>query len=274
MFDIFANRGYLAVAAALISAPIIIHLINSMRFRETHTEAAGPLRVRELVNYSPIAEGIRYVRSDLRLLATMLAKCGIGILGASWVIFPVMGERVFPLTGHGLTAARASMFSMSLLMAARGVGSVIGPLLAASWAGQNQHRLRSLILFGLTAGGIGYILLGRAPNLALACAAIVFAHMGASNIWVSSTTLLQLNTDDRFRGRVFSADLGFAMLMMAISCFVSGRIVDSGVSARTLASGIGLVMMVPAAGWLWAQGLWRQRAGAQAPQGSSSVGNP
>src|ERR1043166_3023581 len=33
MLDFFANPGFLAVAAALISAPIIIHLINRMRFR-------------------------------------------------------------------------------------------------------------------------------------------------------------------------------------------------------------------------------------------------
>src|SRR2546425_10264861 len=33
MFDIFANPGYLAVAAALVTAPIIIHLINRMRFK-------------------------------------------------------------------------------------------------------------------------------------------------------------------------------------------------------------------------------------------------
>ncbi len=33
MFDVFANPGYLAVAAALVSAPIIIHLINRMRFK-------------------------------------------------------------------------------------------------------------------------------------------------------------------------------------------------------------------------------------------------
>jgi len=33
MLDIFANPGYLAAAAALISAPIIIHLINRMRFK-------------------------------------------------------------------------------------------------------------------------------------------------------------------------------------------------------------------------------------------------
>src|SRR3954471_9996689 len=33
MLEIFTNPGFLAVAGALISAPIIIHLINRMRFK-------------------------------------------------------------------------------------------------------------------------------------------------------------------------------------------------------------------------------------------------
>ena len=33
MADWFLNPGYLAAAAALISVPIIIHLINRMRFK-------------------------------------------------------------------------------------------------------------------------------------------------------------------------------------------------------------------------------------------------
>ena len=249
------NAGSFLVSALLISR---------MDFHEAHAEAHGPLRLRDLVDFKPIADGIRYVRADVRLLATMLVKTGIGIMGASWVIFPVMGERVFPLHGHGLSGARGGMFSMSLLMAARGVGSLVGPLAAASWAGQNQARLRSLILAGLTIGGIGYMLLGTAPSLLLACAAVMFAHTGASNIWVSSTTLLQMNTDDRFRGRVFSADLGVAMLMMAISTFSAGRIIDAGISVRELAVGVGLTVMLPAASWLWAQGLWKKTAEASA----------
>jgi len=244
-------------------------LISRMDFRESHTELHGRLRLREVVDFKPVAEGIRYLRSDMRLLATMLAKTGIGIMGASWVIFPVMGERVFPLRGHGLSSARGGMLSMSLLMASRGVGSLIGPLLAAGWAGQNPARLRSLILTGLIVGGVGYMLLGKAPGLALACAAVVFAHMGGSNIWVSSTTLLQMNTEDRFRGRLFSADLSVVTLMMAITTFCAGRILDSGISARQLAVGVGLTVMVPAAGWLWAQGLWKRADG----QASAQVGS-
>jgi MFS family permease len=190
------------------------------------------------------------------LAAIMMVKTGIGIMGASWVIFPVMGERVFPLRGP--SGPRGGMLSMSLLMASRGFGSLIGPLLAGSWAGQNQARLRTLIMTGLTIGGVGYMLLGMAPCLVLACAAVMFAHMGASNIWVSSTTLLQMNTDDRFRGRVFSADLSVLTLMMAISTFFAGRILDAGISARELAVGVGATVMLPAAAWLWAQGLWKR----------------
>jgi hypothetical protein len=67
-----------------------------------------------------------------------------------------------------------------------------------------------------------------------------------------------MNTDDRFRGRVFSADLSVLTLMMAISTFFAGRILDAGISARELAVGVGATVMLPAAAWLWAQGLWKR----------------
>src|SRR5437588_10811483 len=39
MLDIFSNPGFLAVAGAMVSAPIIIHLINRMRFRRVRWAA-------------------------------------------------------------------------------------------------------------------------------------------------------------------------------------------------------------------------------------------
>src|SRR2546421_7798438 len=138
-------------------------MIRGMDFHESHVQHR-PLRVRDLVDYSPITEGIRYVRSDARLIATMVAKTGIGIMGANWVIFPLLGEKVFPLTGHGLAPSRGGMLSMSLLMAARGVGSVMGPIASAAWAGQNQGRLRVLIMAGGTAWGGGRLPPGGGPE--------------------------------------------------------------------------------------------------------------
>jgi predicted MFS family arabinose efflux permease len=83
------------------------------------------------------------------------------------------------------------------------------------------------------------------------------AHCGGSTVWVFSTTLLQLNTEDRFRGRVFSADLGLCMLTIAMGAYVCGVFLDQGVSARTLVTATGLVMLVPAALWAWANRFWK-----------------
>jgi hypothetical protein len=83
--------------------------------------------------------------------------------------------------------------------------------------------------------------------MAAACA--MLAHMGGSTVWVFSTTLLQLHADDRFRGRVFSADLGFSMLTIAAGAYLCGRLLDAGITARTVATYTGLVMLIPAVLW-------------------------
>ena len=128
-------------------------LIRGMDFREPHASDTAPFRLRELVDFSPIAEGVRYIRRDARLLATVLLKGGIGLLGANWVIFPIMGERVFPLRLAGIDTARAAVIGMSLLMGARGIGALIGPFTATQWAGGSDSRMRRGILIAFSAAG-------------------------------------------------------------------------------------------------------------------------
>jgi hypothetical protein len=141
------------------------------------------------------------------------------------------------------------MLGMSLLLGARGLGALIGPLVSARWAGHSQRRLRLGVFFGYIVVGIGYASLGFSSTLWLACLCAAFAHMGGSTVWVFSTTILQLNTDDRFRGRVFAADLGFSMLTIAIGAYVCGRFLDVGFSPRSVAVATGLVMIVPTVLW-------------------------
>ena len=61
-----------------------------------------------------------------------------------------------------------------------------------------------------------------------------------------------MNTEDRFRGRVFSADLGFSMLTIAVGAYVCGIFLDRGVSAQVVASATGIIMLLPALLWGWA----------------------
>ena len=233
------------------------YLITRMHFVEPHAEGRGPLRVGDLVNYSPVLEGVRYVRSHRSLLPTVFAKAGNLVIGPSWVLFTVMGQKYFPVHWHGLDPQRGAMLGMSLLLGGRGLGALIGPLISAPWAGRSERRLRLGIFYGYLVVAMGYVFIGSAGNVWSACFWAAFAHLGGATVWVFSTTLLQLNTDDRFRGRVFSADLGLCMLTIAIGAYACGAFLDLGISARTLVSAAGLAMLVPAGLWAWVMKVWR-----------------
>ncbi len=229
----------------LISASLIV----GMRFSEPHTEGTHAFHVRELVDFSPILAGIRYVRSQVRLRTTVLVKAGNLIIGPGWVLFTVMGQREFPVRWHGLDPARGAFLGMSLLLGARGLGALLGPLFTAPWAGSWKHRLEGAIFWGYLATAAGYSLLGVSAHLWQACLCVMLAHFGSSIVWVFSTTLLQLQSDDRFRGRVFAADLGLSMFTIAAGAYLAGRFVDWGFAARHVASFSGMLMLVPAMLW-------------------------
>ena len=234
--------------------------LGRMHFEEPHAASASKLRVRELLDYSPLLAGLRYVRRDARLFATVLVKTGLAQMGVSWVLFTVMGQRVFPLRWPGLEPQRGAVLGMSFLMGARGVGALFGPLGAARWAGHRESRLRLGILFGFLAVALGYGVLGIAGSLWAACFWVVLGHCGGSTVWVFSTTLLQLNTEDKFRGRVFSAELGLSMLTLAVGAYLAGSLIDRGIEPRTVAVGTGLAMLDPASLWAWMLRLWRTKA--------------
>jgi MFS family permease len=232
-----------------ISFVVSAALIWGMRFPEPHAEGGHPFRARELVDFSPILAGIRYVREHVRLRATVFVKFGNLIIGPGWVLFTVMGQNEFAVRWHGMAPERGAFLGMSLLLGARGLGALLGPLLAASWAGHWRRRLEVAIFWGYLAAAAGYALLGISGHLWQACLCVVLAHFGSSIIWVFSTTLLQMQSEDRFRGRVFAADVSLFTITIAAGAYLAGRFVDWGFAARHVASVAGMLMLIPAALW-------------------------
>ena len=235
-------------------------LIRGMKFEEPHATSVAPLRFSDLWDNSPVLEGVRYVKKDRRLLAAVFGKAGELMIGPSWVLFTVMGQRYFPVHWHSIDPQRGAMLGMSLLLGARGLGALIGPLASARWAGHSQERLRLGVLFGYLIVGVGYGALGLSGTVWIACLWVMLAHSGGSTVWVFSTTLLQLNTEDKFRGRVFAADLALSMLTIAIGAYVCGILLDHGYSAKAVATGTGIVMIIPALLWAWAMRPWASQA--------------
>jgi MFS family permease len=229
--------------------------IRGMKFAEPHADPA-PFKIKELTNITPIREGIRYVWKDRRLRTTIFVKAGLGLMGANWVLLPILGERVFPIQRAGFSARESGMLGMSLLMAARGLGAIVGPLAAGKWAGGSLQRMRLGILFGFLFAGTGYLALSRSNNVWLACAALVVAHAGGSMLWVFSSTLLQLQTEDRFRGRVFSAEFAFSVVTMSGSSYAAGALIDHGWTARRVAGWTGMIVLMPALLWAFALRRW------------------
>ena len=231
-------------------------LISRMRFVESHADKAKRHPEDQGAGWSSIRAGFKYIAHDPKLAALVLLKGGVSIAGTSWVLFPVMAERVFTVPISGISHARVALFGMSLLMGARGVGALVGPFLASHWTGQRETDLRRGISLGFLVGGIGYLLLGNSANVWFAVAVIIFAHAGTSTVWVFSTTLLHLNTENRFLGRTFGAELAISMFVLAAATWVAGQSIDAGVSPRAVAVATGVAMLIPAVLWTFALRFW------------------
>ena len=226
-------------------------LILKIRVIEAHvapaSEHAVPHGRSGLTN---LREGWTYLRQNPKVAVLVSAKAGLGCVGGVLLLLTVFGERIFPIAGHGALA-------MGLLYAARGAGAGIGPLVGDHLTRGIETRMWKSISLSFFVVGASYVAFSYAPNLFLAMLCVFCAHMGGSNNWVVSTALLQMNTEDRFRGRVFAVDYGVNMLTAAVSNYVLGVGLDVWhLGARQLATGLGIVMMIPALLWLPAQAKW------------------
>lgn len=252
----FGHEAVFAINAVSFVASAL--LIRCMRFHEPHAENLPPLRLRDFTDFTPLIEGARYVKRNARLSATIFVKAGLSLMGTNWVLLPMMGEKLFPLQLPGFTHRQAATLAMSLLLGSRGVGAFLGGFASAWLAGVNDRRLRISILIGFLLGGLGYLSLSGAPSIWIAALCLIAAHCGGSIIWTSSTTLMQAFTEDRFRGRVFSAEFAFSMFTLAVVSQIGGWLLDHGFSLRRLAFATGLLFFLPAIAWLGVQERWRK----------------
>lgn len=238
-------------------------LISRTKFDEPHVAHHPPFEWKHLRDSTMMLDGWKYVTGSPRMTVMVLAKCGLGFLGANWVLLTILGERKYPVHLWGASAASAGMVGMSLLMGARGVGALVGPIAGTYLAGSNQIRMRWGIALGFLMSALGYIFLGLSNHMVAAWLSVILAHAGGSTIWVFSTTLLQLNTEDRYRGRVFSTEFSFMTLSMSASSALSGIFIDRGISPDEVAFRAGLIMLLPGVLWVLAQRYWRRSTDAR-----------
>ncbi len=185
-------------------------------------------------------EVLQYARRDHRVLALIGVKAGFGLAAGVLALLPVFGAEVFDRGEIGVGA----------LMAARGVGALVGPFLGHRISGQGHRRLFGAIGIALAVFGASYMALGLAPSLWIAAGVIFVAHLGGGAQWVLSTFGLQVLVPDHIRGRVFAVDFAMITLSLAVSSLIASAIADSA-GPRIAALLVGAMAVVWAIIWTW-----------------------
>lgn len=220
-------------AASFAVSGLLIARIRR-RLSEERTEEEHPGIVGATV------ETARYARRDHRVLALLTVKAGFGLSAGVIVLLSVFGDVVFGLGDIGI----------GILMAARGVGALIGPFIGTSLAGPQDRRLFVAIGLALATFGVGYALLGVMPSLLLAALAVTVAHLGGGAQWVLSSYGLQRVVPDLIRGRIFAFDTALITLTLTASSLATGWAVTA-FGPRATAIGLGAVAVGYAAAWTW-----------------------
>ena len=198
-------------------------------------------------------------------MALLLVKPAWGLGGGILTLLPVFGEKIFRLSLAGVGGAA---LGMSVLYAARGVGTAIGPVLMRRFYGKTRQQMQRTIGLSFVVAGIFYVCFGAEGSFGLALCWLAIAHMAGSVLWVFSTVLLQATVEDEFRGRVFAAELMLMTLAMAASNYATGEALDRfQISPRAVTIAIGLFFILPGVLWLLTRRWWDRAPAPRAGDG-------
>jgi MFS family permease len=183
-------------------------------------------------------ETIQYARRDHRVLALLTVKGGFGFAGGVITLLAVFAHEVFHEGDVGI----------GVLMAARGLGALIGPFIGRAIAGNTDRRLFVAIGLALSSFGVFYAAFGFMPALLAAAPLTTAAHLGGGAQWTLSTYGLQKLVPDRIRGRVFAFDFALVTFSITVSNLIAGWAAEQW-GPRAAMVGLSVVAMTYSAVW-------------------------
>jgi MFS family permease len=196
----------------------------------------------DFLGLNDLVEGVQYVARHPQVAALLLVKSGWALSGGILVMLTVFGEQVFA-AGHGQGS------NSGILYSARGLGAAVGPLLAWRLLGETRPAMSRAIGYSFFVASAAYLLFAQAPTLAWAAIFVFCGHLGGAVQWVFSTTLLQKMVEDRFRGRVFAAEMAFLTLVLSFSTYFTGAALENGTEPRTVVLRLALLFILPGLVW-------------------------
>jgi MFS family permease len=138
-----------------------------------------------------VRDGLRYARGRQQLWLPLVMMALVGLLAFNFaVILPVLAKKTFHGTG-GTYGLMSTMLSL---------GSIAGSLAV----GLIRHPRRPFLVLTSLAFGVSLGLTAAAPNVALACVALVITGAAAFSFVTLCSTTLQLHSSTSYRGRIMA----------------------------------------------------------------------
>ena len=201
------NAGTFLVSAALLAT---ISVSGAPLARHIATAARGAAALR-----GELVVGLRVVGGN-RLLGGVFALFGIAMLGEGLLI-----SLLVPFVKEVLGGSAAQL---GWLMSAQAIGGLLGGLLVGR-IGRLLPPLRLIAIAGIL-DGVLLLAIINSGSLGLAIGLMALAGLPVVTFFVSGQTLIQANTTDQFRGRVFGALSTVGALMTLIGMGLAALLGD------------------------------------------------
>ena len=202
------DAAFVANGISFVLAAILIFLIRRPLQEQRHGRST---RIRPLAD---MHEALSHARRDPVLLALLLSKTTFAVGSGVVSQLAVLASDVY----KGGDGARG------LLIAARGAGVGLGPILATRYTGDDVSKV--LTVCGYAGLGFSCFYFGGAwmPQLWMCFVLITLAHIGGGAQWTLSTYGLQLRSPDAIRGRILAGDFALVTLVLSITSAAAGAL--------------------------------------------------
>lgn len=180
--------------------------------------------------WSATKDGLKYVRHEKKILEPMIRLAiGWAMLGSFIVIIPGFAETVI-----GIDAKLSGV----LLIAPAGIGMLVASYLLEknkTWS-KNKVTTWGFVICGIALLALSFFNIYGFIKFSIVIAVFLMIVMGmsAAFVYISSQTLLHLNSSSSMRGRVFGVSAMLINLAMGIPALFVGGVADLTSPAFTL----------------------------------------
>jgi len=203
------------IATFLVATGLIALVTRPMQEARTKTNSRRIHPIRDM------GEALHLAKSDPAIMALLMSK----------MTFAVGAGVVSQLAVFAADSFNSGDAGRGLMLGLRGLGSALGPLVAARFVKDDLSRV--ILVCGISGLGFagGYLAAAASPILIVAAIFIGLAHLGGGAQWTLSTYGLQMRCPDEMRGRVLAGDFALITLSLGLSSLAAG-VVSEYIGAR------------------------------------------